>query len=68
VVTAPALDPTTVSCRIPYVEYSASWFDGNHYTLRGGSLYTRPAVKRASFRNFYQPGMRHILACLCPVY
>ena len=52
----------------PYEEYSTSWFDGNHYSLRGGSLHTRPAVKRASFRNFYQPGMRHIFAGLRLVY
>jgi len=31
-------------------------------------LYTRPAVKRASFRNGYQPGIRHILAGLCLIY
>jgi iron(II)-dependent oxidoreductase len=52
----------------PYDEYSASWFDGNHYTLRGGSLHTRPAVRRPSFRNFYQPDKRHIFAGLRLVY
>lgn len=45
----------------PYDEYSMPWFEG-HYTLRGGSLYTRPAIKRPSFRNFYQPDKRHIFA------
>ena len=48
----------------PYDEYSTPWFDGTHYTLKGGSLYTRPAVKRPSFRNFYQADKRHIFAGL----
>lgn len=52
----------------PYAGYSVPWFDGNHYALRGGSLHTRPAVKRPSFRNFYEPGIRHIFAGLRLVY
>jgi iron(II)-dependent oxidoreductase len=52
----------------PYEEYSAPWFDGNHYSLRGGSLHTRPAIKRPAFRNFYQPDKRHIFAGLRLVY
>ena len=52
----------------PYKEYSQPWFDDGHYTLRGGSLHTRPAIRRPSFRNFYQPGMRHIFAGLRLVY
>ncbi len=52
----------------PYDEYSTPWFDGNHYTLKGGSLYTRPQIKRPSFRNFYQPDKRHIFAGTRLVY
>ncbi|MBA2491664.1 MAG: ergothioneine biosynthesis protein EgtB [Gammaproteobacteria bacterium] len=48
----------------PYDEYSLPWFDGTHYSLRGGSALTRPVVKRASFRNFYTPDKRHIFAGL----
>jgi len=48
----------------PYNEYSMPWFDDTHFTLKGGSLYTRPAVKRPSFRNFYQADKRHIFAGL----
>ncbi len=44
----------------PYAEYSTPWFDGRHYTLRGGSIYTRPSVRRASFRNFYTAELRHM--------
>ena len=52
----------------PYEEYSTPWFDGQHYSLRGGSLHTRPAIKRPGFRNFYQPQMRHIFAGLRLVF
>jgi len=48
----------------PYEDYSQAWFDNQHYSLRGGSLHTRPAIKRASFRNFHTPSKRHIFAGL----
>ena len=46
----------------PYPEYSHAWFDGRHYSLRGGCLHTRPAIKRPSFRNFFEADKRHIFA------
>lgn len=46
----------------PYENYSTPWFDNKHYSLRGGSCYTQSAVKRPSFRNFYQPGKRHMFS------
>jgi iron(II)-dependent oxidoreductase len=52
----------------PYPEYSQPWFDGQHYSLRGGSLHTRPAVKRVSFRNFFQADKRHVFAGLRLVF
>ena len=52
----------------PYDGYSTPSFDNKHYTLRGGSLHTRPAIKRASFRNFHEPFKRHIFAGLRLVY
>jgi len=52
----------------PYEDYSTPWFDGNHYTLRGGSLHTRPAIRRPSFRNFYTPDKRHVFAGLRLVF
>ena len=48
----------------PYDEYSQPWFDGTHFSLRGGSSYTQPAIKRPSFRNFYQADKRFIFAGL----
>lgn len=52
----------------PYAEYSQPWFDKRHFTLRGGSLYTRPAVRRPGFRNFYAADKRHIFAGLRLVF
>lgn len=46
----------------PYTGYSQVYFDGQHQVLKGGSWATRPWVLRASFRNWYHPGVRQILA------
>lgn len=46
----------------PYQGYSAAYFDGHHYVLRGGSWATHPYLKRPSFRNWYLPGVRQIFA------
>lgn len=46
----------------PYNEYSSPWFDGKHFVLKAASHITRPEIKRASFRNFYQAHQRHIFA------
>jgi len=48
----------------PYDSYSKPWFDQNHYSLRGGSEFTQPSIKRSSFRNFYTPDKRHIFSGL----
>lgn len=44
----------------PYQEYSVPWFDGRHYTLRGGSPYTSPRIRRPTFRNYYTADKRHV--------
>ncbi|MDP6951703.1 MAG: SUMF1/EgtB/PvdO family nonheme iron enzyme [Alphaproteobacteria bacterium] len=46
----------------PYREYSLPWFDGRHYVLRGAGPDSEPDIRRASFRNYYEPGHRHICA------
>ncbi len=46
----------------PYDEYSAPWFDGRHYVLRGGSDWSDPLLKRPSMRNFFTPEKRHVFA------
>lgn len=48
----------------PYAGYSSTWFDGAHLVLRGGGRHTLAAVRRPSFRNFYQADKRHIGAGL----
>jgi ergothioneine biosynthesis protein EgtB len=45
----------------PYEEYSAPWF-GNHRVLRGGSWATRAGLIRNTYRNFFQPHRRDIIA------
>lgn len=52
----------------PYEDYSQPWFDDRHYSLKGGSLHTRPAIKRPSFRNFFEADKRHVFAGLRLVY
>jgi ergothioneine biosynthesis protein EgtB len=46
----------------PYEGYSVPYFDQQHRVLRGGSWATRRQVIRATFRNWYQPGVREIFA------
>ncbi len=46
----------------PYTGYSKVYFDGQHRVLKGGSWATRPWSLRCSFRNWYHPGVRQILA------
>jgi len=48
----------------PYEGYSVPYFDGWHYVLRGGSVYTRPCIRRPTFRNYYEADKRHIHAGL----
>jgi iron(II)-dependent oxidoreductase len=45
----------------PYKEYSAPWF-GDHKILRGGCWTTRSGLIRNSWRNFYKPDRRDVLA------
>lgn len=45
----------------PYWGYSAAYFDGRHRVLKGGSWATRPWALQASWRNWYEPGMRQML-------
>ena len=45
----------------PYKEYSAPWF-GDHKVLRGGCWATRSRLIRNTWRNFYKPDRRDVLA------
>ncbi|MFB2938844.1 ergothioneine biosynthesis protein EgtB [Aerosakkonemataceae cyanobacterium BLCC-F154] len=46
----------------PYRGYSQVYFDGKHRVLKGGSWATRPWGLRCSFRNWYYPSVRQIIA------
>jgi formylglycine-generating enzyme required for sulfatase activity len=38
-----------------YPGYSANFFDGRHYVMKGGSARTAACMLRRSFRNWFQP-------------
>ncbi|MEG3921316.1 ergothioneine biosynthesis protein EgtB [Microcoleus sp. T3_A4] len=46
----------------PYRGYSQVYFDGKHRVLKGGSWATFPQALRSTFRNWYYPGVRQIIA------
>lgn len=43
-----------------YPGYSANFFDGQHYVMKGGSMRTAACMLRRSFRNWFQPHYPHI--------
>ena len=45
-----------------YPGYSADFFDGKHYVLKGGSPRTAACMLRRSFRNWFQPHYQYIYA------
>jgi formylglycine-generating enzyme required for sulfatase activity len=45
-----------------YPGYSADFFDGQHYVLKGASPRTADALTRPSFRNWFRPDYPHMYA------
>jgi gamma-glutamyl hercynylcysteine S-oxide synthase len=45
-----------------YPEYSADFFDGQHYVLKGASPATASALIRRSFRNWFRPNYPYVYA------
>lgn len=45
-----------------YPGYSAQFFDGQHYVLKGGSVRTASVMLRRSFRNWFQPHYQYVYA------
>ncbi len=45
-----------------YKGYSADFFDGKHYVLKGASARTALCLTRPSFRNWFQPHYPHVYA------
>jgi formylglycine-generating enzyme required for sulfatase activity len=45
-----------------YPEYSADFFDGQHYVMKGGSSATAVELLRRSFRNWFRPHYPYVYA------
>jgi len=45
-----------------YPGYSANFFDGKHYVIKGGSARTAASMLRRSFRNWFQPHYQYVYA------
>lgn len=45
-----------------YKGYSADFFDGKHFVMKGGSARTDVSMLRRSFRNWFQPHYPHVYA------
>ncbi len=45
-----------------YPGYSANFFDGKHYVIKGGSTRTDVSMLRRSFRNWFQPHYQYVYA------
>jgi gamma-glutamyl hercynylcysteine S-oxide synthase len=45
-----------------YPGYSANFFDGKHFLMKGGSPRTDACMVRRSFRNWFQPHYPHVYA------
>ncbi|HVO81523.1 MAG TPA: SUMF1/EgtB/PvdO family nonheme iron enzyme [Terriglobales bacterium] len=45
-----------------YSGYSANFFDGQHYVMKGGSPRTAACMLRRSFRNWFQPHYQYVYA------
>jgi gamma-glutamyl hercynylcysteine S-oxide synthase len=45
-----------------YRGYSADFFDGKHFTMKGGSARTAACMLRGSFRNWFQPHYQYVYA------
>ena len=47
---------------VSYPEYSADFFDGQHFVMKGGSPATAKALLRRSFRNWFRPNYPYVYA------
>jgi ergothioneine biosynthesis protein EgtB len=45
-----------------YPGYSADFFDGKHFVMKGGSMRTAACMLRRSFRNWFQPHYQYVYA------
>ena len=47
---------------VSYPEYSAEFFDGQHYVMKGASAGTAKELIRPSFRNWFRPDYPYVYA------
>jgi hypothetical protein len=47
---------------VSYPEYSADFFDGSHYVMKGASPVTPRELVRRSFRNWFRPNYPYVFA------
>ena len=47
---------------VSYPEYSADFFDGQHFVMKGGSQATAKELLRRSFRNWFRPNYPYVYA------
>jgi ergothioneine biosynthesis protein EgtB len=47
---------------VSYPEYSADFFDGQHYVMKGASTATAQELVRRSFRNWFRPNYPYVYA------
>jgi len=45
-----------------YPGYSADFFDGKHFVMKGGSARTAACMLRPTFRNWFQPHYQYVYA------
>ncbi|MFM0519461.1 MULTISPECIES: SUMF1/EgtB/PvdO family nonheme iron enzyme [Caballeronia] len=45
-----------------YLGYSANFFDGKHFVIKGGSPRTAACMLRPSFRNWFQAHYQYVYA------
>jgi formylglycine-generating enzyme required for sulfatase activity len=50
------------SAMASYPEYSADFFDGQHYVMKGASPATAKELVRRSFRNWFRPNYPYVYA------
>jgi gamma-glutamyl hercynylcysteine S-oxide synthase len=61
--TASHFEPFAGFRPFPFYEgYSANFFDGMHYVMKGGSPRTERCMLRRSFRNWFQPHYQYVYA------
>jgi len=61
--TASPFEPFPEFQAFPFYEgYSANFFDGKHFVMKGGSVRTDRSMLRRSFRNWFQPHYPYVYA------